>query len=153
MLLLFMLPFPPTSLHVKNHVILGTSRAVQWLRLHVPNAGDVGSVSDWGAKDPMCHVTWPKDKQKQKTLSSFIAQNQVFPPVWTYLPWNDAHLMFPLQWHLLSGLSPGPLFFLQPHIEDYNFPNHLCKWSQILIFKLDFAQNPRKISTAAYKGV
>ena len=152
-MLLFMFPFPPTSLHVKNRVVLRTSWAVQWLRLHVPNAGDLGSISGWGTKHPMCHVTWPKDKQKQKTLSSFIAQNQVFPPVWTYLPWNDTHLMFPPQWHLLSGLSPGPFFSLRPHIDDCNFPNHVCKWLQILIFKLDFAQNPRKISTTAYKRV
>ena len=30
----------------------GTSLAVQWLRLHTPHAGDLGSIPGWGTKNP-----------------------------------------------------------------------------------------------------
>ena len=38
-------------------VILGTSLAVQWLRLHASNAGSAGSVSGWGTKISHAHRT------------------------------------------------------------------------------------------------
>ena len=34
-----------------NHAA-GASLAVQWLRLHTPNAGDTGSILGWGTKIP-----------------------------------------------------------------------------------------------------
>ena len=40
-------PLPETQ---KHPVYPRTSLAVQWLRLCVPNAGDTGSIPDWGTK-------------------------------------------------------------------------------------------------------
>ena len=31
----------------------GTSQLIQWLRLHVPNAGGLGSIPDWGTRSHM----------------------------------------------------------------------------------------------------
>ena len=36
---------------IKNKVA-GTSLVVQWLRLHVPNAGGLGFIPGWGTKIP-----------------------------------------------------------------------------------------------------
>ena len=45
---------------------LGTSLAVQWLRLHTSNLGVAGSIPGWGNKIP--HAAWrgPKIKKKKK---------------------------------------------------------------------------------------
>ena len=48
-------------------VTFGTSLAVQWLRLHAPSAGGMGSIPDQGTKIP--HATWPK---KRLHLVQFI---------------------------------------------------------------------------------
>ena len=48
------------------NLISGTSLAVQWLRVHLPNAGGTGSIPGQGAKIP--HASGPKNqniKQKQ----------------------------------------------------------------------------------------
>ena len=42
--------------------IFRTSLAVQWLRLHISNAGDVGSIPDQGMK--ISHVAWCSQKVK-----------------------------------------------------------------------------------------
>ena len=33
-------------------IVQGTSLVVQWLRLHTPSAGGVGSIPGWGTKMP-----------------------------------------------------------------------------------------------------
>ena len=35
----------------------GTSLVVQWLRLSAPNAGGLGSISDWGTRFHMLQLT------------------------------------------------------------------------------------------------
>ena len=40
----------------------GTSLAVQWLRLHAPTAGGVGSIPGWGTK--ILHALWCGKKKK-----------------------------------------------------------------------------------------
>ena len=47
---------------------LGTSLAVQWLRLQAPNARDTGLIPSWGTK--ILHATW--FGQKKKKENSFI---------------------------------------------------------------------------------
>ena len=43
--------------------MLGTSLAVQWLRLRASTAGGTGSIPGWGAKIP--HTTWHGQKIKK----------------------------------------------------------------------------------------
>ena len=47
---------------------LGTSLAVQWLRLHTPSAGDAGSSPVWGTKIPhaMLNIANLKNLKKKK---------------------------------------------------------------------------------------
>ena len=45
---------------------LGTSLAVQWLRLHAPNAGDTGLIPGRGTKMP--HAAWRSQKKKKAAL-------------------------------------------------------------------------------------
>ena len=42
------------NLHLKNKI--GTSLVVQWVRLHAPNAGGLGSIPGWGTRYHM-HAT------------------------------------------------------------------------------------------------
>ena len=44
---------------------MGTSLAVQWLRLHAPNAGRAGSTLGRGPKIPHAMRVWPKKKKKK----------------------------------------------------------------------------------------
>ena len=46
--------------------IPGTSRAVQWLKFRAPTAGDMGSISGQGTKNPHAVRGGQKQKQKQK---------------------------------------------------------------------------------------
>ena len=48
---------------------LGTSLAVQWLRLQAPNAGDTGLNPGWGTK--ILYATWFGQKKKKRE-NSFI---------------------------------------------------------------------------------
>ena len=42
--------------------MLGTSLAVQWLRLYAPSAGSMGLIPGWGTKIPhAAHTVWPKE--------------------------------------------------------------------------------------------
>ena len=43
---------------------VGTSLAVQWLRLCTSTAGDTGSISGQGTKIPHATVVWPKIKKE-----------------------------------------------------------------------------------------
>lgn len=47
-------------------VNVGTSLAVQWLRLCAPNAGDMGSIPGWRTKIPHYCTAWPKRKKKER---------------------------------------------------------------------------------------
>ena len=48
-------------LHLKK-VTIGTSLAVQWLRLHTSTAGGMGSIPVQGTKIP--YVSWHSQKKK-----------------------------------------------------------------------------------------
>ena len=48
----------------------GTSLAVQWLRLHTPNAGGAGSIPGRGTKMP--HAALRGQKKKQKDSGMFV---------------------------------------------------------------------------------
>ena len=41
----------------------GTSSVVQWLRLHSPNAGGLGSIPSQGTK--VLHAVWPKERERK----------------------------------------------------------------------------------------
>ena len=43
-------PCTPVSGHARNPTDLGTSLGVQWLRLHTPNPGGLGSIPDQGTR-------------------------------------------------------------------------------------------------------
>ena len=47
---------------------LGNSLAVQWLRLHVPDAGGMGLIPGRGTKIP--HAMWCGQKKKKESLLS-----------------------------------------------------------------------------------
>ena len=47
---------------VKEKDSLGISLVVQWLRLHILNAGATGSIPGWGTKVP--HASWHSQKIK-----------------------------------------------------------------------------------------
>ena len=44
---------------------MGTSLAVQWLRLRVSNAGSVGLSPGWGTR--ILHAVWRGQKKQNKT--------------------------------------------------------------------------------------
>ena len=44
----------------------GTFLVVQWLRLHVHNAGSMDLIPDWGTKTPTCCTAWPKKENKNQ---------------------------------------------------------------------------------------
>ena len=48
---------------------MGTSLAVQWLRLGASNAGGMGSIPGWGTKIPHA-VSWPKKKKKGQMVNA-----------------------------------------------------------------------------------
>jgi len=48
----------------QENLLLETSLAVQWLRLHTFNTKDPGSISGWGTKIP--HAMWQGKKKKKK---------------------------------------------------------------------------------------
>ena len=54
--------FPPAHIIFKNRRG-GTSLMVQWLQLHAPNAGGMGSIPGWGTKIP--HATQHGQKKKR----------------------------------------------------------------------------------------
>ena len=48
---------------------LGTSLAVQWLRLRASTAGGMCSISGQGTKILHAHAAWPKKKEKKMNES------------------------------------------------------------------------------------
>ena len=44
---------------------IGTSLAVQWVRLHASTAGGTGSIPGWGAKIAASYAVQPKKKKKR----------------------------------------------------------------------------------------
>ena len=50
--------------------IVGTSLAVQWLRLHISTAGDMGLIPGEGTRIPQ--ATWHGQKKKKKTQWTHI---------------------------------------------------------------------------------
>ena len=59
-----------------NNGHLGTSLAVQWLRLLAPNAGDMGSIPGQETKIP--HATQHGQKQKQKQNNGHLKEMERF---------------------------------------------------------------------------
>ena len=55
----------------------GTSLAVQWLTLHVSNAGDVGLIPGWRTKMPHAARCGQKKKIEQKYNWSIIYEEAV----------------------------------------------------------------------------
>ena len=59
---------------------MGTSLAVQWLRLRASTAGGMGSISGWGTKIP--HATWcphpppPKAKASDKGKDEHVKKKK-----------------------------------------------------------------------------
>ena len=51
-----------------NYIQLGTSLAVQWLRLHASTAGGADSIPDWGTK--FLHAAWCGQKKKKIQLGA-----------------------------------------------------------------------------------
>ena len=47
---------------------LGTSLAVQWLRLNASHAGGSASILGLGTKIPQQHIKWEKKKKETKLL-------------------------------------------------------------------------------------
>ena len=43
---------------------------VQWLRLHVSNAGDMGLILGWGTK--ILHAVWQKKKKKKSHYTNIL---------------------------------------------------------------------------------
>ena len=46
---------------------VGTSLVVQWLRLHIPKAGDLDSIPGQGTRFRMCQLSPVAEKKKKKT--------------------------------------------------------------------------------------
>ena len=44
---------------------MGSSLAIQWLRLYAPREGGMGLISDWGTKIPICCKAWSKKETLQ----------------------------------------------------------------------------------------
>ena len=55
----------------KDEDFLGTSLAVQWLRLHASNARGVGSIPGQGTKCPHAAAKKKKNMHKQKKMKIF----------------------------------------------------------------------------------
>ena len=71
-----------TEEFIKTQVIHGTSLVVRWLRLHIPNAGDTGSIPDGGTKIPHAERRSRKKKKKDCNHSDSPIDNLI-PQVWT----------------------------------------------------------------------
>ena len=64
------LPGPWIPNCIKICVILRTSLVVQWLRLHAPNAGDLGSIPGQGTRFPHAATKSSHDATKEHTRHS-----------------------------------------------------------------------------------
>ena len=60
--------------HLKSD--LGTSLAVQWLRLHASNAGGMGSIPGLGTKIPMLHSMVKQTKGNKQNKNKQIKINK-----------------------------------------------------------------------------
>ena len=74
----FFTKVPPYKLLIS--VTLGMSLVVQWLSLHLPVQGGVGSAPSWEAK--ISHASWPKNqniilakKSEDKNRSNIVAKS------------------------------------------------------------------------------
>ena len=54
---------------------LGTSLMVQWLRLHIPNAGDMGSIPGPVSKIPHATQQSPKNKKQKGWIVASVYHN------------------------------------------------------------------------------
>ena len=63
---------PPLSSAILNEWFLGTSLAVQWLRLCASNARDAGSTPGQGTKIP--YARWCSQKKKKKNFCSLLME-------------------------------------------------------------------------------
>ena len=54
---------------LKNVSCFWISLVIRWLRLHVSNAGGMGSIPDQGTKIPHAVGVWPKKKKKFRVLA------------------------------------------------------------------------------------
>ena len=59
-----------------KRLTIGSSLAVQWLRLHGPNAGGMGSIPDLGTE--ISHAMQPKKERKKKGKACPFKATQYF---------------------------------------------------------------------------
>ena len=48
----------------------GASQAVQWLKLHTPKAGSMGSIPGWGTK--ILHAAQRSKKEREREIHSLF---------------------------------------------------------------------------------
>ena len=71
-----------TQEFIKTEVVHGTSLAVQWLRLNIPNAGGTGLIPGGGTKIPHAERCGQKKKKKDHNHWDSLVEN-LTPQVWT----------------------------------------------------------------------
>ena len=67
-----------------SRVLTGTPLVVQWLRLHAPNAGDLGLSPGWGTIShigqlKILHATAEKEKKRKKKIPHAATKIQDLP--------------------------------------------------------------------------
>ena len=68
---LTLLTQPCAVLSLSKYCLVGTSLAVQWLRLHISTAGGTGSILDQGTKIPCATWCSQKNKNKNKWINNY----------------------------------------------------------------------------------
>ena len=110
-----------------KNCLLRTSLAVQWLRLHISSAEGTDSIPGQGAKDPTCHVAWPKKKKLFIKTAFQIAWKELL----------KAKRKESSSWESLVGDSCFPATTLMVIFEKHrtSFPVH--PFSEITAFSRD----------------
>ena len=57
---------------------MGTSLAVQWLRLCASTAGAVGLIPGWGTKIPRAAQCGPTKKKKKRRINRYLLSTKLF---------------------------------------------------------------------------
>ena len=77
------------SLFTVSVVYLGTSLVVQWVRLHIPNAGGLGSIP---CRETISHMLQQRSSAA-KQINNFLINKKNFEE---YINYTNCHLLCPL---------------------------------------------------------
>ena len=122
---------------------MGTSLAVQRLRRHGSNVGDMGLIPGWGTKSP--HPIW----YKQNTINNRTARGERrgekdMEKIGSSCPWHEHGTLFPYssvgQESACSAGDPGSIPGLGPEKE-------IATHSNILAWRIPWMEEPGRLQS------